>query len=231
MYVLWKGPSRLDGKTPIAVIATGYGSKSANRKTGDMIQTWIIRTDIEPHVAVKNGDDAAICGDCPFRAGQGCYVTTFQAPLAVYRAFHRGSYERPKSLESAGENRALRIGSYGDPAAAPLHVWHRFTSRALTWTGYTHAWRTAPEGLSEYCMASVESTNGASDASVMSYRSFRVSGSSDPVKGSEVACPAYTHGVACADCGLCQGNVSSGRSIVAAAHGNGKRKALLSVTA
>ena len=44
--VLYEGPSVLDG-APIAVIAT---LKSANVKTGDMIQTWIIRSDMHPPI-------------------------------------------------------------------------------------------------------------------------------------------------------------------------------------
>jgi hypothetical protein len=53
-YILYQGPSAIDGK-PIVVIATGFASKSNNGKTGDMIQTWIIRQDIAPHLAVKSG--------------------------------------------------------------------------------------------------------------------------------------------------------------------------------
>ena len=58
-YILYEGPSGIDG-APIVVIATGFANSSANAKTGDMIQTWIIRSDIAPHHAVKSGDDASI---------------------------------------------------------------------------------------------------------------------------------------------------------------------------
>ena len=41
-YVLWRGPSPIDGK-PIVVIAV---VKSANRKTGNMIQVFILCDDL-----------------------------------------------------------------------------------------------------------------------------------------------------------------------------------------
>ena len=49
--VLYEGPSEIDGK-PIVCIAT---LDSRNRKTGNMVQTWILRQDVspfEPEVAV-----------------------------------------------------------------------------------------------------------------------------------------------------------------------------------
>ena len=61
--ILYRGPSEFDG-SPIVVIAT---HKTANRKTGDMIQTWIIRARIHPVRAVAIGADVGVCGDCPSR--------------------------------------------------------------------------------------------------------------------------------------------------------------------
>ena len=84
--IIYKGPSLIDG-SPIIAIAT---LNSSNSKTGAMVQTWIMRSDIEPHHAIKTGADISVCGDCPHRpANNGsCYVLTFQAPLSIYRAFH-----------------------------------------------------------------------------------------------------------------------------------------------
>lgn len=64
--VLWEGPSRLDG-APIVLIATGMRRGSSNEKTGPMVQTWILRQDVAPHVAQRTGADASVCGDCPLR--------------------------------------------------------------------------------------------------------------------------------------------------------------------
>ena len=43
-FILYEGASMLDG-APIVVIAT---MKTSNRKTGDMVQTWILRSDVNP---------------------------------------------------------------------------------------------------------------------------------------------------------------------------------------
>ena len=82
--LIYKGPSQLDGR-PIVVIAT-TGSKNA--KTGNMLQTWILRADVPPVQATKTGEDYSICGDCPHRGAvtgkRSCYVLPFQAPLKIY---------------------------------------------------------------------------------------------------------------------------------------------------
>ena len=54
-YILWEGASLIDG-APIVVIATGFASRSTNRKTGGMVQTYILRRDIDPVSAVQSGE-------------------------------------------------------------------------------------------------------------------------------------------------------------------------------
>ena len=229
--IVYRGPSQLDPDVEIVAIVTGLTGRSANRKTGAMVQTWIMRTDIEPHKAIKSGLDSAVCGDCPFSGGQGCYVITFQAPLAVYRAFKRGVYPEASyvlDIRAAGATRAVRIGSYGDPAAVPTGVWSALTADAKTWTGYTHQWRTADPGLARFCMASVETFRQSLDAMEAGYRTFRVSAEIDPVQGVEITCPASKEAgerTTCADCGLCKGSQSNGRSITIMAHGATAKRA------
>ena len=89
----------LDG-APIVVIAT---TKSSNRKTGDMVQTWILRSDIKPTEASKAGADASICGDCKHRwsLGGACYVNIGQGPGAIFRAYKRGNYPQAPSVSAA----------------------------------------------------------------------------------------------------------------------------------
>ena len=65
-YIFYEGPSAIDG-APIVVIATGFASATGNRKTGDMVQTYIIRQDVKPTDALRTGQDASICGDCKHR--------------------------------------------------------------------------------------------------------------------------------------------------------------------
>ena len=66
----WKGLSPIDG-APIVLLITGLSpiksEQSINRKTGPMIQTYILRQDMAPIVAVMSGMDRSICGDCPLR--------------------------------------------------------------------------------------------------------------------------------------------------------------------
>ncbi len=78
--ILWRGKSLLDGKR-IMVIATGVFNKTENKKTGDMIQAWILRRDIDPMLARRLGEDYSICGDCKHREQSTCYVNIGQALL------------------------------------------------------------------------------------------------------------------------------------------------------
>jgi hypothetical protein len=77
----------IDGE-PIVVIATGFKRSSANPKTGDMLQTWILRRDVAPFAAIHNGADASICGDCPLRGiieRSGCKHRTVNRRLGPQR--------------------------------------------------------------------------------------------------------------------------------------------------
>ena len=134
--VLYEGPSLINGQ-PIAVIATGFQRRTANSKTGDMVQTWILRSDMNPLEAIHTGNDVSICGNCPLRGmldkqqrrtvnrRRACYVNVHQTPLAVYRAYRRGRYEQFHSAQHLAlfQGRMLRLGSYGDPVAAPYRIW------------------------------------------------------------------------------------------------------------
>lgn len=227
-YILFEGPSAIDGQ-PIVVIATGFASSSANAKTGDMIQTWILRSDIAPHHAVKSGDDASICGDCPHRpalrdaitaSGEAfvpCYVKTFQAPLSVFNGYKRGIYPKASLMDIARlcEGRMVRLGSYGDPYAAPMAVWKAATSLAAGWTGYTHQWRKAGTDWARLVMASADSLADMVEAHKRGFRTFRVTAKPfENVKGRETVCPASKERGAvtnCATCRACMGTASKAR--------------------
>lgn len=220
--ILWEGESELTGD-PIAVIATGLKKSSTNRKTGGMVQVYIIRTDVAPHVAVKTGQDEAICGDCPHRAGS-CYVLTFQGPLAVYKTYKAGKYphaETPFILRGYD----VRFGTYGDPAAVPFEVWERYIeSMHKRWTGYTHQWRNCDPRLSLFFMASADCPTDHRDATGQGWRTFRVRAASDSLLPGEIVCPASDeagHKTTCGDCGLCNGSHPGDQraNIVIVAHG------------
>lgn len=235
-YVLFEGPSALDG-SPIVVIATGLKNKSSNRKTGAMVQTYILRSDILPTEAVKTGADSSICGDCIHRGdGTGkartCYVNVGQGAQVVYKAYKRGIYP---NIADTGvgiypadwlhfADKAIRFGTYGDPAAAPLKIWERLQLLASKTTGYTHQWRTIPAQWAGVVMASADNVEDVNAAHAKGYRTFRVTTGEDPVlvKG-EVLCPASEEAgkkLDCDTCGACNG-VATGRkgSIYIPLHG------------
>lgn len=219
-YILYRGPSMLDGQ-PIIAIAT---VSTNNAKTGGMVQTWIMREDIRPTDALKTGADASVCGDCPHRPinGGACYVTVFQAPLAVWKKYTRGGYPAlPDGAPFAG--RMVRIGSYGDPAAVPVEVWERVTAGAAGTTGYTHQWRTADVRLAKYCMASADSPIDRDGAKRAGYRTFRIRLADESKQAGEVVCPASAEGghkLECATCGHCNGTRTGRKGdVVIIAHG------------
>lgn len=223
--ILYEGPSRLDGE-PIVAIATGLDRPSANSKTGHMIQTWILRSDQHPSMAVRSGADVSVCGTCPHRSaasgGWGsCYVRVPQAPAGVWRAYERGSYARattPRERREIGRGRLIRLGAYGDPGAVPLAVWRDLLRYASGWTGYTHAWRSRP-GLRTYLMASVDSPEEGRDARARGWRTFRVTPRDGAPGPGEISCPAEAGLTTCDRCQLCRGTSVRARSITIRAHG------------
>jgi len=230
--VLYRGPSQLDG-APIVAILTGLAGASANEKTGAMLQTWIMREDVEPHKALKTGEDASVCGDCKHRPANGgaCYVTVFQAPLSVYRAFHRGAYGSqiaPADAAALVAGRALRVGSYGDPAAVPAHIWQDLVDVAATHTGYTHQWhKPAGAGLRGLVMASADSADEMASARAAGWRTFRVRCADEPLQALESVCPASEEAgykTNCATCGACSGADGRRGSIAIVVHGAKARK-------
>ena len=103
-------------------------------------------------------------------AREGCYVTTFQGPLSVWKAYKRGAYlndsedVRADALDII-RARGIRWGAYGDPAMLPLFTLEAWTDQRARWTGYTHQWRADhAEGFQAYLMASVESADDAAQA-------------------------------------------------------------------
>lgn len=236
---VYRGPSAIDG-APIVVIVTGLANRSTNRKTGGMVQSYILRADIEPTAAIRAGSDTAVCGTCPHRSkasgGAGtCYVNVGQGPLAVFRAWQRGNYPTMTLDEALHlmRGRAFRIGTYGDPGAVPDAggFWARLTLLAESRTGYTHRWRDTGANLRGLCMASVDSEEEAIEAQSLDWATFRVAKYGDRARlRTEAYCPASEESgkrVTCETCPLkCDGTLGGawmfGRVIQA--HGASKRR-------
>ena len=221
-YVLWKGPSKFDGK-PIVAIAI---IKSRNSKTGNMVQTFILRADVNPLDALANGADRSICGDCvhrprvlpidvtrklaKVRTVRTCYVNVGQSVMAVWKAYKRGRYPfDPAAAAAACAGRMVRLGAYGDPAAVHVRTWHALLQRAAGHTGYTHSWRTrAARALKGLVMASADSAAELERARAAGWRTFRVRTATEPLQARELVCPASAEndtGRTCSSCGACNG--------------------------
>lgn len=227
--IAYEGKSRVDGK-PIVVIGTGF-SGSSNPKTGSMIQWWILRSDIAPHLALKQGKDVSICGDCPLRGVNGkkraCYVTVHQAPLSVYKAYKRGNYsdltQDTAELSLISKNRMHRLGAYGDPYAVPVEIWDIICESGRGNTGYTHQWhRSDAKPYMKWCMASADTTDKAVLAQKRGYRTFRVRLEGEPLLQSESVCPNESIGLTCIECKSCNGGTRNG-SIAITVHGTGSK--------
>ena len=222
--IIYNGPSLLDGK-PIVVIAT-YSNR--NTKTGKVVQTYILRSDINPLEASKTGEDYSICGSCPMRGevttdpkrkiakGRKCYVNLGQGVLIVFKSYKRGVYKEgdPRTM---GRDRFVRGGTYGDPAAVPSEVWDELLAECETWTAYTHQkpWRP------DIAMQSADSYDEAKAHWAEGRRTFRVIVDlGDIDKSKETLCPASKEAgrrVQCTACKLCKGS-SLAKSIAIVEH-------------
>jgi hypothetical protein len=241
--VIYSGPSLIDGKPIVCIAIIGSG----NIKTGNMVQTYIIRSDISPMDASKSGEDYSICGDCIHRGtptdnpdkkqalNRSCYVTIYQGPTVVYKGYKRGIYPIASAddTRTIGKGRMVRLGSYGDPSAVPKSVWDELLSESVGHTGYSHQSKN-PKVSVDYnrVMVSADSKASAQGYHLNGKRTFRVI----PVKvwenqgkasmlQSEILCPASNEAgnkVTCIDCKLCVGSSIKAKSIAIVSHGAGR---------
>ena len=239
-YIAWEGRSRIDGR-PIVVIINKIDKASANDKTGALIQSFILRSDVPPMEAIHTGADRSICGDCehrPILAKQTgrppCYVAVWQAPRSVYDAYKRGRYERatPAQLRAILKGRKLRIGTYGDGAAAPVELWEELTAETAGHTGYSHQWKRPDFDYARWSrlvMASADTLDDAALANLHGMRVFRVSIGTDK-QPAEAVCPASKEAgrrTTCETCLLCAGTSKAARDIVIADHATGHKRRVI----
>ena len=194
-----------------------------------MIQTFIIRSDINPAEALKTGDDRSVCGDCPKRpltfkarsAGdKPCYVDVGKSVAAVYRCYTKGNYPRATPAEAAElfAGRELRLGAYGNPSAAPFDLWQTIAAKTSGRTGYIHNWRSTDSRWPCLVMASVETVSEALEARKLGYRLFRARLASEPLLEREVSCPASKEAgfkTTCHRCLACGGHSAKAKVDIA----------------
>lgn len=227
--------SLLDGAPLVTILTRG----SDNPKTGRVVQSWILREDVEPRAALEDGRDSSICGGCvqrPFLGGR-CYVRLHQGPQNIWAAYQRmlrfpkrktyrplrfPIFEPDCDLKAWAAGDPLRLGSYGDPAMVPAYLWRELIEHIgspHTWTGFSHQWREpwAQEhrGL---CMASVETAAEAHEAHALGWRTFRTMVDDGPALRNEFHCPASKKmgkRLDCRRCATCHGNPNGRNAAVA----------------
>lgn len=228
--VFYEGPSEIDGQ-PIIGIAT-FNSK--NDKTGNLVQTWILRADIHPNQAIDSGEDKSICGSCPLRGiirpmsersspvpiyggettnkGRSCYVLVQNAPANIFKSFKAGHYPQlSEQLAFHFEGKGLRYGSYGDPVAIPISYWDNLLKYCTgkSEPGYTHQWKRSKFAKwRDRIMASTHSLAENDRAAKAGWRTFRTIMDVTEIASNEIICPASAEGgytANCEKCGACNG--------------------------
>ena len=243
-FIAYEGPSEIDGRPIVVIVNKLQGS--ANAKTGaDLVQTFILRADVAPTDALKTGDDVSICGQCVHRPllakdnGEApCYVNVGRSVRSVYAAYLRGRYQKitPVQLRAVLKGRKVRLGTYGDPAAAPVSMWQTITADAAGVVGYSHQWQAVNfdhAAWSPLVMASADSIDEAAQANLFGMRVFRVSVGVDKQTG-ETTCPASAEGgrkATCDTCMLCGGTTKAARDIVIADHAIGHKRRVFMMAA
>ena len=242
-YIAYEGPSIIDGAPIVVIVNKLDGSKNA--KTGAIVQSFIIRSRVNPVRALQTGADASVCGQCEHRpklarkSGKPiCYVQVAKSVLSVYNAYRRGRYMRADAatIAAALAGKIVRIGTYGDPCAAPATMWTQITRYAAGRRGYTHQWDRPDFDVDAWAplvMASADTIDQAAKANLLGMRVFRVSIGVD-VQPGEASCPASAEAgrkSTCAKCTLCAGTSIKARDIVIADHAAGWARRVIMLAA
>ena len=224
-FVIHRGLSPIDGQPIVAILTL----ESSNRKTGNMAQVWILRSDVNPVEAINSGADISICGGCGHRkqadGSRSCYVNVGQAPNSVFKTFKAGGYINFPSNDQLRRNlkgRKIRWGAYGDPAMLPVELVLWINHYAVSHTGYTHQWRR--EFASSFIGVFQASCDGFADyldATAEGWHTFTVVGKhAQPTYAKQ--CPATVENsqAQCLTCSLCDGAKTN---IFVHAHGSGAK--------
>jgi hypothetical protein len=229
--VLYCGKSMLSEQRIVA-IATLY---SANAKTGDMAQLWILPAEISPLAALKQNHNSGVCGRCALQGvydpkrgkmvDRVCYVNIGQAPLAIWQAYRRGRYPtyNPRRHANLIRGRRVRLGASGDPAALPIRVLRDLVALSSGHARYTHQAftidRRRADLVAEFCMISCETATQHVEAIKRGWRPFTVIRADQQPPAGSIQCPFYSHGVQCGSCLLCGGTSRRAKPVYVIAHG------------
>lgn len=215
----------LQEDTKRVVIAT---MKSSNVKTGDMVQVTVLHKDIDPVTLKANKQDSIICGSCPLKSGNGCYVNVGQAPLAIFKAYKAGKYSNDvNEFLEVVKTKKVRFGAYGDPSFINIDLLKQIANNSLGYTGYTHQWMNRSFNLEylDYLQASIDNVNQLKllKAKAPKAKYFRIVRNYSEILENETICHNETKGIECRDCLECNGTTSN---FVILAHGTQKNKVI-----
>jgi hypothetical protein len=219
-FVLERKRSVLTGQDIVIVVTMN----SANKKTGNMAQIWILVVDKSPTQAHKSGCDESVCGDCQHRLNDTCYVTLHHGPGAVWRQFTFGKYPDFNGNFAVFRGRQVRFGAYGDPSLISKSIVEKICLFADSWTGYTHQWAKGfAQGLEKYFMASTDNPQEQVIANKNSWSTFMAIPEDFRIKDLLVKasfCPAgLDDSIHCIDCKKCNGASDRIRNKLIVAHG------------
>ena len=217
------------------VVNVQYGS--ANTKTGNGVQIWILPLSWIIDGKDKMSDDTASCMDCihsKLKNGS-CYVRKGFAEYglkskvnSLHKQYHSGdliirSLDELINIEGPKiKGKFVRFGAYGEPVLLGHTVTDQIANLALNFTGYTHQWHIPQyEWSKKYFMASVETDALMEKANSKGFRTFRVRTKLSGLHANEIICPASKEAgrkVTCNNCLLCKGASSKAKSIAIIKH-------------
>lgn len=229
--IFYQGPSVLDGSEIIGVLS-GLDGTSSNKKTGNVVQSWILSAEQDPIKAAATGKDAAVCGDCELRHHKkgACYVVLLHGPQNIYHSAKSGNIPKLQDLTSQERQklsrmlrkRPIRLGSYGDPAAVPAAAWDPILKYPPNHTGFTHQWQNAAAAwLKGRVMASVETRSAAAAAQAAGWKTSRTSITGKADRNETICLNKTVAAFQCDECHLCDGK---SRNIVGPVSGSYSRR-------
>ena len=230
-FEVYNGPSVLNEAPVVGLVSLN----SANVKTGQMAQLWILNATEDPQSAINHKTDNAQCGNCPQRhsLGGACYVIAWRGPSQIFKAWQSGQYPalEPSQYQPFLNGRGLRFGAYGDPAALPIDILSALKSASDWHVGYTHqiASKRVSRDIAGMVMLSADTESQARKFQAQGYRYFRVKTPDMPVLDNERYCPADpAKGKTCLNCRLCNGTRKNDKrkSIVIDVHGPMRKRFL-----
>lgn len=217
--ILYEGAS-LFNQQPIVAIVNNLITPTSNRKTGDMLQVFVLPTNHIPTEALKNKADKSVCGSCPLKQNI-CYVNPITLNQ-IWRSYKKGNYKyiNDDVYNYIKTNKfKVRLTAYGEATAIPFKYWQKLIHSCDGLTGYTHTWRTCEDIWKRYLMASIHSPWEKEKALSKGWRTFRIVLPDESLETDEVYCKYSTDKMQCQACMLCNGTQSNSKSVVDIIHG------------